>query len=267
MNDHQHQNAIHLWFQNYKTEIPTGSHTNRLELLSTIDYLLITQLKDSNDYPCSKRIRKKYTITNVDGHNMFYATEDIDDNIMISDKTGNDIIRLFRPSNWLQTIDVFSPRGKFVGCVKKHFTLMSQRFTIRNSNNQKIMKIKSKLGSHEFKIISYIDPTMCIGNISTNISNSLINCSIHFPLDLNVQMKAVIIGAPFLFNFIYWSAIKNTKHSAYGNSHDNKFGDTYGDTGNYGNTDDCVDIGDSCKADVCCNKRYSGGSGGDGDCD
>ncbi|KAF7243249.1 Phospholipid scramblase family member 5 [Varanus komodoensis] len=136
----------------------------------------------------------------------------------ITDNTGREVITVNRPlrcnSCWfpcyLQELEVQSPPGTTVGYVVQKWDPLLPKFTIRDASKEDILKIIGPyatcgcFGDVDFEVKSLNDMST-IGKISkywsgfvNNIFTNTANFGIQVPADLDVKIKAVMIGACFL---------------------------------------------------------------------
>ncbi|CAH1731042.1 phospholipid scramblase 2-like [Aphis gossypii] len=210
---------------------------NGLQYLSTINQLFVTQQVEVIETLVGFETNNKYSIKNDAGQKVYYAVEENDcctrnccDEIRpfemkILDNYQNEVIHLSRPLACqsccfpccLQKMEVFSPPGCLVGTVEQNWSILKPIFTIRNAANEEVLKIEGPICEYsmcgcdvEFKILSK-DKTTVIGRISKQWSGFLREVftdadffGITFPMDLDVQMKAVMLGACMLIDYMYF---------------------------------------------------------------
>uniref|UniRef100_A0A8C5RHC5 Phospholipid scramblase n=1 Tax=Laticauda laticaudata TaxID=8630 RepID=A0A8C5RHC5_LATLA len=178
----------------------------------------------------------KYEIKNYMGQRLYYAVEEngfFDRNfcaplrsftIRITDNTGQEVITVNRPlrcsSCWfpcyLQQLEVQSPPGTTIGYVVQKWDPLLPIFTIRNGNDEDVLKITGPyitcgcFGDVDFQVKSLNDMST-IGKISkywsgfvNNIFTNTANFGIQIPVDLDVKIKAMMIGACFLLSTGYY---------------------------------------------------------------
>lgn len=166
------------------------------------------------------------------------------------DNSGIEVIHLCRPLACssccfpccLQSLEVLSPTAGRIGSVEQEWTLCYPSFKIKNQSGDTMLRIEgpfctfSLCGDVEFKVCN--KKSIFVSFIfSLKISNSQIvsldgtevgkiskqwsglakemftdadNFGINFPMDLNVQMKAVMLGACMLI-------VRNKNHSIFQN--------------------------------------------------
>ncbi|PNI78392.1 PLSCR1 isoform 17, partial [Pan troglodytes] len=111
--------------------------------------------------------------------------------------------------------EIQAPPGVPIGYVIQTWHPCLPKFTIQNEKREDVLKISgpcvvcSCCGDVDFEIKS-LDEQCVVGKISKHWTGILReaftdadNFGIQFPLDLDVKMKAVMIGACFLIDFMF----------------------------------------------------------------
>ncbi|XP_054691096.1 phospholipid scramblase 1 isoform X1 [Grus americana] len=207
-----------------------------LEYLTQIDQILIHQQIELLEILTGFETNNKYEIKNTLGQRVYFAAEDNDCctrnccgpsrpfTIRIIDNLGHEVITLQRPLRCssccfpccLQELEVQAPPGTPVGYVVQNWHPCLPKFTIQNEKRMDILKIVgpcvvcSCCEDIHFEVKS-VDETASVGRISKQWTGFLKeaftdadNFGITFPMDLDVKMKAVMIGACFLIDFMFF---------------------------------------------------------------
>ncbi|XP_015271718.1 PREDICTED: phospholipid scramblase family member 5-like [Gekko japonicus] len=215
---------------------PAASLPPGLEYLHQLDQIIIHQQVELLQVILGTETCSKYEIKNHMGQRVYFAVEEngcFDRNfcsplrsftIRITDNTGQEVITVNRPlrcnSCWfpcyLQELEVQSPPGTTVGYVIQKWDPLLPKFTIRNENNEDVLKIIGPyatcgcFGDVDFEVKS-LNEMATIGKISkywsgfvNNIFTNTANFGIQVPVDLDVKIKAVMIGACFLIDLMFF---------------------------------------------------------------
>lgn len=207
-----------------------------LEYLTLIDQLLVHQKVELLEAFTGFETQNKYTIKNSVGQKVYYAVEDSDCltrnccgplrpfDMKILDNFKNEVIHLNRPlacdSCWfpccLQTMEVSSPPGTVIGSIEQEWSILTPQFNIKNAAGDVVLKMEGPIctfsfcGDVEFKVLSK-DGDRQVGKISKQWAGLLREAftdadyfGITFPMDLDVKMKAVMIGACFLIDVMFF---------------------------------------------------------------
>ncbi|CAB1341235.1 unnamed protein product, partial [Coregonus sp. 'balchen'] len=177
-----------------------------------------TRVRISNTALAGFESNNKYEVRNAMGQNVFYAVEENDClsrqccgplrsfTIKVLDNFGQEVITVTRPLKCmscffpccLQELEVQAPPGNTVGYVVQQWHPFSPKFIIENEHREPIVTM---------------DEVDKIGKISKQWTGLLReaftdadNFGIQFPMDLDVKMKAVMIGACFLVDFMFFES-------------------------------------------------------------
>ncbi|XP_049852121.1 phospholipid scramblase 1 isoform X2 [Schistocerca gregaria] len=219
-----------------------------LEYLTLIDQLLVHQKVELLEALTGFETKNKFTIKNSVGQKVYYAVEDSDCltrnccgplrpfDMKILDNFRNEVIHLNRPlacdTCWfpccLQSMEVSSPPGTTVGYIQQEWSILSPQFSIKNAAGDVVLRIEGPIctysicGDVEFKILSK-DGSSQVGKISKQWSGLLREAftdadyfGITFPMDLDVKMKAVMLGACFLIDYMFFEKSGNAEQDGIG---------------------------------------------------
>ncbi|XP_066455382.1 phospholipid scramblase 1-like [Eleutherodactylus coqui] len=212
-----------------------------LEYLCRIDELLIYQKEELlKDCSCFE-ISNKYEIKNSMGQRVYFAAEQNDCctrywcgserpfTIAIIDNCGREVIRLTRPfrcslccfPGCQQKLEVQAPPGIIVGYVKENCHLYLPRFTILNGREKEVLKVHGPFCMYgccsdvDFELKSLGDDVVGrIRKLSTGSTKEPLTDAnkfeVQFPVELDVKMKACVLGACFLIDFMLYQ--KSTEY-------------------------------------------------------
>uniref|UniRef100_A0A1B6DDB4 Phospholipid scramblase n=1 Tax=Clastoptera arizonana TaxID=38151 RepID=A0A1B6DDB4_9HEMI len=215
-----------------------------LQYLCSIDQLLVHQEVELLEVLTTYETKNKYTVKNSVGQKVFYAVEESDCctrnccygplrpfGMRILDNYENQVMYLNRPlscsSCWcpccLQKLEVYAPVGCLIGSVEEKWTPFIDKFSLKNAAGDIVCQIEgpictfSMCGDVEFNILSRDGGTV-VGKISKQWSGLLREAftdadyfGITFPMDLDVRMKAVMLGACFLIDYMFFEKAGNTE--------------------------------------------------------
>ncbi|XP_054495306.2 phospholipid scramblase family member 5 [Agelaius phoeniceus] len=217
-----------------------ASHTHNLppglEYLNQLDQIIIHQQVDLLEAILGTETSSKYEIKNPLGQRVYFAVEEngcFDRKlcsplraftISIADNAGREVIRVIRPLRctsccfpcFLQQLEVQSPPGTVAGYVVQNWDPFLPKFTIQNESKEDVLKIigpYATCGCFEdvdFEVKTLNELTT-IGKISkywsgfvNNVFTNTANFGIQVPVDLDVRIKAVMIGACFLIDLMFF---------------------------------------------------------------
>lgn len=210
-----------------------------LEYLTQIDQILIHQKVELLEAFIGFETNNQYEIKNSLGQKIYKAKEKNDCctrnccgslrsfDMKIKDNNDREVIRLIRPfrcvSCWcpccLQELEVQAPPGTTIGYVKQDWHPCLPKFSIQGPNKETLLRLEGPCfacnccGDVNFELKGK-DGDNAIGRISKQWSGLLKevftdtdNFGIQFPLDLDVKMKAVLMGACFLIDFMFFEKV------------------------------------------------------------
>uniref|UniRef100_A0A8C2N0I9 Phospholipid scramblase n=1 Tax=Cricetulus griseus TaxID=10029 RepID=A0A8C2N0I9_CRIGR len=217
-----------------------------LEYLTQIDQILVHQQIELLEVLTGFETNNKYEIKNSLGQRVYFAVEDTDCctrnccgasrpfTLRILDNLGQEVMTLERPLRCssccfpccLQEIEIQAPPGVPVGYVTQTWHPCLPKFTLQNEKKQDVLKVVgpcvacSCCSDVDFELKSLNEETV-VGKISKQWSGLVKeaftdadNFGIQFPLDLDVKMKAVMLGACFLIDFMFFERTGNEDQRA-----------------------------------------------------
>ncbi|XP_063698103.1 uncharacterized protein LOC134829041 [Culicoides brevitarsis] len=207
-----------------------------LEYLTTVSSLFVKQKIELLEAFVGFETNNRYTIMNNQGLKVFWAVEENDCctrnccgpsrsfEMKIKDAQDREIIHLSRPLRcdscfcpcFLQVMEVSAPPGNIIGTVEQNWSIFGPQFSIKNQTGDTVMKIEGPclttsccFNDVKFKLMT-LDGQK-VGKISkkwSGIGREMFTDSdffgISFPLDLDVRMKAVMLGACFLIDYMFF---------------------------------------------------------------
>jgi hypothetical protein len=216
-----------------------------LEYLTQIDQLLVHQQVEMLEALTGFETANKYVVKNTMGQQIYFAAEDSDCltrqccgsgrpfAMRIVDNSKQEVIHLERPlrcsSCWfpccLQVLEVQAPPGQIVGYVKQTWSICIPHYDVCDAQGVTVLKIVgpfctcSCFGDVEFQVLS-ANGQVEVGKISKQWSGLLKeaftdadNFGIAFPMDLDPKIKAVMLGACFLIDFMYFEEAPGDRHN------------------------------------------------------
>ncbi|CAL8068614.1 unnamed protein product [Calicophoron daubneyi] len=213
-----------------------------LEYLTQIDQLLIKQEIEMLEVMLDVEIENKYVCFNKMGQTVYKCSEESNFcarqccesrrgfTMHIEDHAGMEVIRVIRPFRCQlcceccscldfcqDELEVQAPIGTVVGYVKQMCDGFTIKYAVRNARQEDVLQIKGPsyfscrcFRDVTFKIYS-IDGNVEIGRITRHWSDTFLgyftdadNFGISFPMNLDVKIKAVLIGAVFLIDFMFF---------------------------------------------------------------
>ncbi|XP_016076924.1 PREDICTED: phospholipid scramblase 2-like [Miniopterus natalensis] len=206
-----------------------------LECLNQVNEVLVHQQIDLLEVIIHIETNNKYEIKNRLGQKIYFVMEDTGCctrnccggyrpfSMRILDLMGREVITMEKPlkcdccccSCCLHQVEIYAPPGTPIGYVIQTRHPYLPKFTIQNENKKDILRIIGPFfackccGDVDFEIKS-LDEENVVGKISKQwtgfVREAFTDYSdfdIQFPVDLDVKMKAVMLGACFLIMLLY----------------------------------------------------------------
>jgi len=207
-----------------------------LEYMAMVDQLIIKQQVEILEAVTGFETQNKYKVLNSIGQDVFFAKEDTDCcnrqccgpgrsfDMNILNNQMLEVMHLYRPLRCqsccfpccLQELEVQSPPGTIIGTVEQEWSIFHPRFVIKDQSGEPVLKITGPFcvweccSDVDFEITT-ISNDQKIGKISKQWSGlgkevftDADNFGINFPMDLDVKVKATLLGATFLIDFMYF---------------------------------------------------------------
>ncbi|CAG2212982.1 phospholipid scramblase 2-like isoform X1 [Mytilus edulis] len=223
-----------------------------LEYLTTLDQMLVKQQVELMELITGWETSNKYKVLNSMGQQIYFAAEESDMcmrqccgpqrgfTIHITDNLGQELIQVKREFKccagccWCASSDsiaheisIEAPPGQVVGYVRQEQSCWEPNYTIRDANHEPILRMKGPCciiqgpccpQDQEF-IISSEDGANEVGKISkqwTGLMREAFtdadNFGVSFPKDLDVKVKATLLGAVFLIDFMFFEQKQNNNN-------------------------------------------------------
>ncbi|XP_049315403.1 phospholipid scramblase 2 isoform X3 [Bactrocera dorsalis] len=238
------QKGYEFFLSDEDKSIPAGipNCPRGLEYLTMVDQLLVKQKVELLEAFTGFETNNKFSIKNALGQKVYYAVEDNDCctrnmcgparpfDMKVFDNFRNEVIHMYRPLACsaccfpccLQTMEVSAPPGNVIGTIEQEWSICSPSFRIKNHIGDTVLRIEgpictfSMCGDVEFKVVSLTGEA--VGKISkqwSGLAREIFTDAdffgITFPMDLDVRMKAVLLGATFLIDAMFFEKQANNE--------------------------------------------------------
>ncbi|XP_070561411.1 phospholipid scramblase 2-like [Ptychodera flava] len=231
-------------------QVPAGCPPG-LEYLTQIDQILVHQQMELFEVFTSWETQNRYQVKNSMGQQIYFAHEESDAchrqccganrgfTMHITDNMQQEVIRVNREFKCCagcpccacsdccaMEVSVEAPVGTVIGYVRQTCSAWPPHFDILDEDRKEIFRVRGPCcicqgicctWDQEFVVHSE-DMNHEIGKISKQWSGlmremytSADNFSVNFPMDLDVKVKATMLGAVFLIDFMYFEQKNNQK--------------------------------------------------------
>ncbi|XP_042313804.1 phospholipid scramblase 1-like isoform X2 [Sceloporus undulatus] len=209
-----------------------------LEYLSQIDQISIQQQIELMEMISGFETCNRYEVKNSLGQMMYFAAEENDDftlnmygplrsfTIKLFDSRSQPVMQLSRAFHCsicccpcvccLQELEVQAPPGTVIGYVKQKWHPCLPKFVIQNEAREDVLKMAGPcVPCRCFENIHFevkaLDGKSTVGTISRQWGGFAREAAtdasifgINFPMDLDIKTKAIVIGACFLLDFMFF---------------------------------------------------------------
>ena len=193
-----------------------------MEKLKHIDALLVRQKKEWGEILTGFETKNKYTVNDITGNQLYWAAEESSFlsrmflkkmrpfNIHILSRQGERVLKFSRPFRFfIHEISVFDLNSRQLGTIKQKFAIFSKRFIVRDEQGREIYSIFGPFfHPWTFKILQNDTE---VGKISKKwsgfgkeIFTDADNFNVAFRPGIDVNKKAVLLGALFLIDMLYF---------------------------------------------------------------
>ncbi|XP_076240585.1 phospholipid scramblase 1 [Calliopsis andreniformis] len=215
-----------------------------LEYLMALDHLFVVQKVELLEAFTGFETRNKYSVVNIRGEPVFYVVEKSsccarcclgsyrNCEFEVFDSSRRTILRMVRPCRCdscccpccLQELQVYSG-DTLLGSVTQDWTCWQPSFSVRDATGQTVLtikgpwfkccvnvtfKVRSADGEHRVGVIKKE-----WSGIGREMFTDSDNFGISFPLDLDVKIKAVLLGACLLIDFMYFEGESSNTLGSY----------------------------------------------------
>ncbi|KAF0290501.1 Phospholipid scramblase 2 [Amphibalanus amphitrite] len=215
----------------YGAGVPPG-----LAYLSQVDQLLVQQQMELCEIFSGCETNNRYIISNTLGQQVFSGREDTNwctrqccgpirpFDIQVQDGSEREVLTLRRPLRCqgcccpccLQQMEVVAADGQLLGSIRERWTFIKPKLTVHDASGRHVFTIRGPIckcscgGDVLFRILT-ADDEQEVGSIRKQWSGVLREMvtdsdtfSVSFPIDLDVSLKATLLGALLLVDFMFF---------------------------------------------------------------
>ena len=194
-----------------------------MERLASTAGLMVKQQKEWGEILSGFETRNKYVVTDMAGSPVYLAAEENRSlllriflkalrpfTISIMGEDGRPVIRVDRPFRfYFHRAEVSDSQGRLLGAIERQFSLLRRIYTVYDESGQEAFQLFGPI-LHPWTFQIHHNG-MEIGRITKKWSGLLKegftdadNFGVEFPVDWDIKLKALFLGAVFLIDFVHF---------------------------------------------------------------
>lgn len=199
-----------------------------MEALKDVDGFVVSQQKEWGEIVTGFETKNKYSVLDTAGRQLYMALEEDGSTLLrmflkaarpfkitVKNSDNNTVIRADRPFRfYFHEISVYDNGGKFLGALKKRFSLLRRVYSVYDQQGREIYQLFGPLLKpwtfiikKDFKELGKITKKWS-GLLKEGFTDAD-NFSVTFPADWDIKLKALFLGAVFLIDFVHFENTGN----------------------------------------------------------
>lgn len=194
-----------------------------MDRLSNTNSLVVSQIKEWGEILTGFETLNKYSVTDDSGNALYFAAEEKGSllarlflrayrpfTMVVLAQGGEEILRIKRPFRFFfHRAEVFDSQGKSLGVIERQFAILRRIYSIRAaSNDEEIQLFGPILHPWTFNINKgekeYGKITKKWGGLMKEGFTDADTFGVMLPSDWDVSLKALLLGAVFLIDFVHF---------------------------------------------------------------
>ncbi|XP_017486069.1 PREDICTED: phospholipid scramblase 1-like [Rhagoletis zephyria] len=212
-----------------------------LEYLTQVDQLVVIQEVDMLQVFTGYESHNRYSVKNAANQNVYYCVETSDVltmnlmhsdrpfEIIVMDNFGVPVLRASRPYHFgsilcgcPDLLQVSTGNGQPLGTVQEQFKCCGSRFTVHDANGGVVLFLEGPpcrfdFLDTEFEVLTTDEAK--VGAVTRQFPGFFKELytkadvfGVHFPVDLQVEVKALLLCSTFLIDFMFYQQKDNEKN-------------------------------------------------------
>ena len=191
--------------------------------MSSINGLVISQQKEWGEIVTGFETKNKYVISDATGNRLYLAAEEAGSTLLrwflkalrpftiaVLAENGQVILRIVRPFRfYFHSADVVDSQGQTIGKIERRFSLVRRIYSVLDRSGKEVFQLFGPfLHPWTFQIknegIEYGKITKKWSGLLKEGFTDADNFGVMFPVDWDVKLKALFLGAVFLIDFVHF---------------------------------------------------------------
>lgn len=199
-----------------------------MEKLSSIRGLVVIQQKEWGEIITGFETKNRYAISDVSGRSLYLAAEEAGSTLLrwflkalrpftiaVLTEDGQIVLRVVRPFRfYFHRAEVVDSQGQSLGVIERRFSILRRIYSVLDSSGQEIFQLFGPIlhpwtfqikndGVEHGKITKKWSGLLKEGFTDSD------NFGAMFPVEWDVKLKALFLGAVFLIDFVHFENKSN----------------------------------------------------------
>lgn len=194
-----------------------------MEKLSALNELVVTQQKEWGEILSGFETKNRYVVSDISGNMLYLAAEEGGSmllrlflkalrpfTITVWNENAQALLRVIRPFRfYFHRAKLVDAQGQMLGVVERRFSMLRRIYSVFDSSGREVFQLFGPI-LHPWTFQIKKDGKDC-GKITKKWSGLLKegftdadNFGVIFPPELDVNLKALLLGAVFLIDFVHF---------------------------------------------------------------
>jgi uncharacterized protein YxjI len=194
-----------------------------MERLASLDSLVVSQQKEWGEILTGFETRNSYAVSDVSGSSLYLAAEEVGSTLLrwflkalrpftvaVLTEDGEVVMRIIRPFRfYFHRAQVVDAKGQSLGVIERRFSVLRRNYSVLDSSGAQICHLFGPiLHPWTFQIqsngVEYGKITKKWTGLLKEGFTDADNFGVTFPAEWNVRVKALLLGAVFLIDFVHF---------------------------------------------------------------
>ena len=194
-----------------------------MQQLAQVDSLFVRQKKEWGEILTGFETANKYVVVDPNGQELYYAAEvggsfllrnflrsSRPFTMQIVDTQGGEVLHLKRPFRWIfSELSVFDASSALLGTIQKRWSWLRRMYTVLDAGGGELFELFGPmLKPWTFQILQNGMEVGAIRKKWSGLGKEMFtdadNFGVQWPADLEPTVKAVLLGAVFLIDFVHF---------------------------------------------------------------
>lgn len=193
-----------------------------MDKLKNAEALVVRQKKEWGEILTGFETKNKYAVMDASGQELYFAAEESSFlarfflkifrpfSVHVVNRDGRHVIKGVKPFRfYFHEMEVLDGEGRIIGKICRRFSLLTKKFEIRDHQDLVVCELEApffhpwtfKIGSNGSEVGEIVKKWSGLGK---EMFTDADNFSVKFPLGADVSRKALLLGALFLIDMVYF---------------------------------------------------------------